>query len=484
MFSSDSFIPPGNGVAAANAQQVPWHTLSVSGAVEILGVDPSVGLTTADAQTRALEHGPNILDAANKVPAWKKLLKLLAEKMTILLVVAATVSAIVSREWETPAVILIVIILNTMLNYLQGSRAESSLEALRNMTVDASRVRRDGREQEIPNSELTPGDIVLLEAGDSVPADGRLIEAARLQVAEAALTGESLPVEKATQYLEDRNLPLADRVNMVFMSTDISHGRAAMVVTATGMSTRIGSIATLLGNAGHDKTPLQRRIDQLARTLTLVALVVVTIVFVLGLLRGQSSSELLITAVSLAVATIPEGLTAVVAFTLAMGASRLARRGAIIKQLSAVETLGSTTHIATDKTGTLTLNEMTVRRLSTDGRSFRITGKGYSADGKILSGDGRPPPEMMDAFMCMALCNDASVRNGVLVGDPTEGALVVLAEKGGIDVDGTRKVHPRVAEIPFDSDYKFMATFHAQDFTSGDTIPASYRCLPREHRGC
>ncbi|MCO4253433.1 cation-translocating P-type ATPase [Pseudarthrobacter raffinosi] len=479
MVSSDSRTSRASTSPASRSAGQSWHTLSAVDTAAALRTDPSVGLTTAAAESRQLEHGPNVLTEAKKKPAWKKVLRLLAEKMTLLLVVAAAVSATVSREWETPVVILAVIILNTVLNYVQESRADSSLEALRKMTVDTSRVRRDGGVQEISNSELVPGDIVLLDAGDSVPADGRLIEAVRLQVAEAALTGESQPVDKTTQMLTDPDLVLADRTNMIFTSTDISRGRAVMVATATGMDTEIGGIASLLGSAGTEKTPLQRRIDQLAGTLTIVALVVVAIVFILGLSRGQPWSDLLITAVSLAVATIPEGLTAVVAFTLSMGASRLARRGAIIKQLSAVETLGSTTHIATDKTGTLTLNEMTVRRLLVAGRSFRITGNGYSTDGKILSRDGGPPPAMTDTFLSMALCNDASVKDGELVGDPTEGALVVLAEKGGIDVEGARKEHPRVAEIPFDSDYKFMATFHRQNFTGGDTAPARFRCFAK-----
>jgi len=454
-----------------------WHTRSAAETVADLDVDPSVGLTTAEVSARRAKLGSNVLANEVKVPVWKKILRLLADRMILVLVVAAVVSAAVSREWETPVVILAVIVLNTVLNYVQESRAENSLAALQTMSVDTSRVRRDGCEEEVSNEELVPGDIVLLEAGETVPADGRLLEVARLQVAEAALTGESQPAAKTDGTLEDPALPLGDRTNMLFMNTDVSRGRAVMVVTDTGMDTQIGGIATLLEGAGKGKTPLQRRIDQLAQLLTVVALSVVTVVFLLGLVRGQSWSELLITAVSLAVATIPEGLTAVVAFTLAMGASRMASRGAIIKQLSAVETLGSTTHIATDKTGTLTLNEMTARRLHTMGRSFRVTGEGYSTDGKILSGDGEPLPSMSDALMSMALCNDAGIRAGKLVGDPTEGALVALAEKGGIDVEAVRGNHPRVAEVPFDSDYKFMATFHEQNFTRGDSTPARFRCF-------
>lgn len=459
--------------------QKDWHTRSSAKVAAVLDVDPSVGLADASVSARQEKFGANVLADEPKVPFWKKVLRQLADKMIVVLIIAAIVSAVVSREWETPVVILAVIVLNTILNYVQESRAESSLAALRTLSVDTSRVRRNGQEEEISNEELVPGDIVLLEAGDTVPADGRLLEAARLEVAEAALTGESQPVEKTGITLEDPGLALGDRTNMLFMNTDVSRGRAVMVVTGTGMDTQIGNIATLLEGAGNEKTPLQKRIDQLAQLLTVVALAVVVVVFVLGLVRGQSWSGLLITAVSLAVATIPEGLTAVVAFTLAMGASRMARRGAIIKQLSAVETLGSTSHIATDKTGTLTLNEMTARRLHMMGRSFRITGEGYATDGKILSGDGEPLPAMSDALVSMALCNDAWIRDGTLIGDPTEGALVALAEKGGIDVDGVRGNHPRVAEVPFDSDYKFMATFHEQNFTKGDSTPARFRCFAK-----
>ncbi|MDM7490661.1 cation-translocating P-type ATPase [Rhodococcus sp. CSLK01-03] len=449
-----------------------WHTRGADAVAAALDVDPAVGLSTGAVEERRREHGPNALVEAPTVPGWRKVLALLADRMTLVLVAAAVVSAVVSREWETPVVILAVITLNTVLNYVQERRAENSLQALRQMAVDTARVRRDGREQHLPRTELVPGDVVLLEAGDSVPADGRVVTAARLQVAESALTGESHPVDKTVEPVDDEQAPLGDRADMLFMNTDITRGRGTMVVTATGMQTEIGAIATLLGTAGVEKTPLQRRIDQLAKTLTVVALTVVAVVFVLGLLRGQSWSDLLITAVSLAVATIPEGLTAVVAFTLAMGASRLAARGAIVKRLAAVETLGSTTHIATDKTGTLTLNEMTVQRLLARGRSFRVTGTGYETNGKILVGDGLPAPDLTAPLLGMALCNDAVVRDGVLVGDPTEGALVVLAEKGGIDVEGARLAVPRLAEVPFDSAYKYMATFHA--------LPeGGYRCFAK-----
>lgn len=437
-----------------------WHAREAADVAAELEVDPRRGLTPEEADRRRDRHGPNLLVEQPRVPTWRRVLSLLADRMTLVLVVAAVVSATVSREWETPVVIFAVIALNTVLNYVQESRAESSLQALKNMSVFTTTVRRDGRGIEVPRADLVPGDIVLLEAGDTVPADGRLVTAVRLQVAEAALTGESQPVDKRIETVDDPNAPLGDRTDMLFMNTELTRGRAEMIVTATGMTTEMGAIATLLGSAGVEQTPLQRRIGQLAQTLTIIAVVTVALVFVLGLIRGQSWSDLLLTAVSLAVATIPEGLTAVVAFTLAMGASRLAARGAIVKRLSAVETLGSTTHIATDKTGTLTLNEMTVQRLLVQGRTFRVTGTGYGTDGKILVGDGRPVPDLTDALLGMSLCNDATVREGNLVGDPTEGALVVLAEKGGIDVEGARTTLNRIAEVPFDSDYKYMATFH------------------------
>ena len=438
----------------------PWTRTPEQAAAE-LEVSPAEGLTVEEVRQRRARYGPNELAAGRKVPAWQKILRLLADRLILVLIAAAVISAVVSREWETPVVILVVIALNTTLNYVQEQRAENSLEALRSTSVSVATVRRGGVPVDVPRTELVPGDVVLLEAGDTVPADGRLLEAVRLQVAEAALTGESQPVNKSAAVLTDPELPVADRTNMLYMDTDISRGRAVLLVTGTGMGTQIGRIAHLLGSTAEEKTTLQRSIDQLARLLTYVALIVVAVVFVLGLLRGDSWEDLFLTAVSLAVATIPEGLTAVVAFTLAMGASRLAARGAIIKQLSAVETLGSTSQICTDKTGTLTLNEMTVRSLYTaSGRTFRVSGSGYSTEGAVLSADGRPAPALSVAFLGFALCNDASVRDGVLTGDPTEGALVVLAEKGGIDAEGARASHPRIAEVPFDSDYKFMATFN------------------------
>ncbi|MBC7296756.1 MAG: HAD-IC family P-type ATPase, partial [Dietzia sp.] len=265
-------------------------------------------------------------------------------------------------------------------------------------------------------------------------------------------------VDKAADAVAAADAPLGDRTGMVFMNTEVTRGRARVVVTGTGERTEMGAIAELLGGAGGEQTPLQRRIGVLARVLTVIALVVVTLVMGIGLVRGQSWEDMLLSAVSLAVATIPEGLTAVVAFTLAMGAARLAREGAIIKNLAAVETLGSTSHIATDKTGTLTLNEMTVTRIVAGGSAYTVTGTGYEATGTVLSSDPDAVPDLRRAAVAMTLCNDAIVTDGELVGDPTEGALLVAATKCGLDVEGLRAARPRVAQVPFDSDHRFMAT--------------------------
>ena len=443
--------------APGPGERIPWHTLATGEVLSRLGAGPD-GLTRSEASRRLGEYGPNTLPVPARVPAWRRVLRLLADPMILVLVVAAVVSAVVSREWETPAVILLVVALNTVLNYVQETRAEESLAALRDMSVPHSRVARDGDEVEVDSADLVPGDVVVVESGDRVPADGRVLEGSRFQVAESALTGESVPVDKTAGAVAAADAPLGDRAGMVFMNTEVTRGRARVVVTGTGEHTEMGAIADLLGGAGVEQTPLQRRIGVLARVLTAIALVVVALVMGIGLVRGQTWEDMLLSAVSLAVATIPEGLTAVVAFTLAMGASRLAREGAIIKNLAAVETLGSTSHIATDKTGTLTLNEMTVTRIVANGSVYSVTGTGYGASGRVLSSDPDAQPDLRRAAVAMVLCNDAIISDGELVGDPTEGALLVAGTKCGLDVEGLRTARPRVAQVPFDSEYRFMAT--------------------------
>lgn len=441
----------------------------------MLDVDPAAGLSAQEVVRRLERHGPNQLQEAVREPRWRAFLRQFQDLMIVILLIAAAVSVVVVRDWETPVAIVVVVLLNATIGFVQESRAAASLEALRKMSVTTATVRRDGRIARLDATWLVPGDVVVVEAGDWVPADGRLLSSASLEVQEAVLTGEAQAAAKSATARVEEQAPLADRVTAVFMNTAVTRGRGEMLVTATGMATETGRIADMLTEAKTEPTPLQRQIDALSRTLALISGVVVVIVAALGLVRGQEFGVLFVTAVSLAVAAIPEGLPAVVAFTLAMGTGRLARRGAIVKRLASVETLGSTSRICTDKTGTLTLNQMTARELVLAARRFTVSGHGYSIEGRIRSTDGEPPPPTLDqALIAMALCTDAVLRDGEVVGDPTEAALVVLTEKGGIDVAGLREERPRLVEIPFDSDYKFMATFHRW---AGDGDRPIVRCF-------
>jgi Ca2+-transporting ATPase len=447
--------PPKSGTVTA------WYARPVEDAVRDLDVDPAAGLSSAEAQRRLERYGPNRLAQAPKEPRWRAFLRQFQDLLIIILLIAAVVSLLVSREWETPIAIVVVVLLNATIGFVQESKAEASLEALRQMSVMRARLRRDGRIEAIDAGELVPGDVVVVEAGDRVPADGRLLSATSLEIQESMLTGEAQPSQKSASAEIGPDAALGDRANTVYMNTAVTRGRGEVLVTATGMHTETGRIADMLHKAKPGPTPLQRQIDALSRTLAMIAGGVIVVVFILGLIRRQEFHELFVSAASLAVAAIPEGLPAVVAFTLAMGTGRLAKRGAIVKRLASVETLGSTSQICTDKTGTLTLNQMTARQLLLAGRRFTITGEGYSTDGRIRTTDGSPPPGTLDqALLPMALCSDAVLRDGDIVGDPTEGALLVLAEKGGVDVAALRGERPRVLEIPFDSDNKFMATFH------------------------
>ena len=438
-----------------------WHATSAAEAAERLEVDVGEGLSSTEATQRLERDGPNRLAEARREPRWRAFLRQFQDLLIIILLIAAVVSLVVTREWETPVVIALVVLLNATIGFVQESKAEASLEALKKMLVTTATVRRDGRMVNLDAAELVIGDVVALQAGDRVPADGRLLAATGLEVQEASLTGEAQPVAKSATVQVDPDAPLGDRSTVVFMNTTVTRGVAELVVTATGMDTEIGRIAGMLHAAEPEPTPLQRQIAGLSRTLAVIAGAVIVLVFVLGLVRGQDFAALFVSAVSLAVAAIPEGLPAVVAFTLAMGTTRLARRGAIVKRLASVETLGSTSQICTDKTGTLTLNQMTARELRFADRRFTVSGHGYSTEGRIRTTDGSPLPATVErTLLAMALCTDSELRDGEVIGDPTEGALLVLAEKGGIDTAELRRDKPRVAEVPFDSDYKFMATFH------------------------
>ena len=441
---------------------------------ESLEVDPHHGLPHEEAGRRLGHHGHNELEAAARIPAWKRFLGQFKDLLILILLGAALVAFVVSGELKTPLVVLFVVLLNATIGFVQENRAEKSLEALKGMLVPHTRVRRSGSVHQIDTAHVVPGDIVLVEAGDRIPADGRIIHATNLEVQEAALTGESQPSAKHPDPVDRDDVPLGDRTGMAYMNTTVTRGRAEIVVTATGMRTEIGRIAGLLRSTDTERTPLQKQLDGLAHSLAKLAAVIVAAVFVIGLVRGEPVSELILTAVALAVAAIPEGLPAVTVVTLALGVASMAKRNAIVKRLASVETLGCTSVICSDKTGTLTLNEMTAVELVSQLQAHTVTGSGYEPVGTIEHIGGDIPVAMDAALTAMVLCNDAVLnRDGnswTMVGDPTEGALVVLAAKGGIDVDDIRSRHPRLAEVPFDSANKFMATAHQMVTDSGDTV--------------
>lgn len=450
------------------------HTASVDDVVASLSTDVMTGLSSGEVAERLATYGPNRLAESKRRPAFLRFLDQFRDLLIMILLVAAVVSFAVSGELKTPVVVLLVVFLNALIGFVQENRAEASLEALKKMLTASSRVRRDGDVMEVATDDLVPGDIVLVEAGDRIPADGRLVLAANLEIEEAALTGESHPSEKSTLLVDRADAPLGDRSCIAYMNTTVTRGRGEFVVTSTGMNTEIGRIAGLLRETETEKTPLQKQLEGLAHSLAKLSGLIVAAVFAIGLLRGNSVSELLNLAVALAVATIPEGLPAVTAVTLAVGVSKMAKKNAIVKRLASVETLGCTSIICSDKTGTLTLNEMTARRLVVQNRDHAVTGEGYSPEGSIEKIPGDVPFTMDNALMGMALCNDAVIRyendDWQLVGDPTEGALAVLATKGGLDVADLRVRYPRVAEVPFDSSTKVMATFHEVIGSSGERV--------------
>ncbi|MCZ4602746.1 HAD-IC family P-type ATPase [Streptomyces sp. Lzd4kr] len=439
------------------------HRLAAEQVAARLGVDPAAGLSGLEAGERATVFGPNRLAEPARRPEWLKFLDQFRNWLIGILLIAAVVAGAIG-DIKDAVVITVVLQINAVLGYLQERRAERSLEALRRMLVPTARVRRDGTERVVEAHTLVPGDVVLLEAGDRVPADGRLTVAESVEVAEAALTGESQPVVKTTTAVEGGAtvpVPLAERSSMLFMNTAVTRGRAEMIVTATGMRTELGAIAEALRTGPEPASPLQVQLDSLGRRLALLSGVAVIAYALVALLRGEGLADIALRAVALAVAAIPEGLPAVLALTLALGVYRMARRGAIVKRLASVESLGSATVVCSDKTGTLTLNEMTVRALWTAGRLYEVTGEGYGTRGGVRGGESHAD-QLLSAVLPFALCNDAHLTDDGFVGDPTEAALVVLAAKAGVDADGLRAELPRTGELPFDAATKYMATFHAE----------------------
>jgi Ca2+-transporting ATPase len=450
-----------------------WHGLAAEEACSRLEVDPRSGLDAAEVERRRQQFGPNKLAEAKKEPGWRAFLRQYRDLMQLVLLGAAIVSMAALQEFSTGIVIIALTVLNAVLGLNQEGKAAESVAALQKMLLIRAHVRRGGELADIPAEELVPGDIVSFEAGDKIPADGRLLVAATLEIEEAALTGESTPVLKSVEPVAGEDVPLGDRVAMAYMNSTVTRGRGEMVVTATGMATEVGQISGMLSQVQEEKTPLTRQLDQLTVLITIMAAVALALVIVIGLIRGDDFDDLFLIGISLAIAAIPTGLPAVVTTMLSLGTQALAAKGAIIKRLRSVETLGSTSAICSDKTGTLTLNQMTARQLVVVGRRYDIEGEGYSTTGRILRVGGETDTSLDPFLLPMALANDAAVHDGEIVGDPTEAALVVLAAKGGLDVDETRRVYPRLAEVPFDSEYKLMATFHEMEDDGRKVV----RCL-------
>ncbi len=449
-----------------------WHALAPEDVLNELNTLAEHGLSSQEVQRRAQEFGLNQLTEAPATTFWQMLWEQFNNFVVILLIVAAIVSAVLGDYIEASAIMAIVI-LNAGLGVVQERRAEQALAALRRLAAPEAHVLRDGIRQMIPASELVPGDVVLLEAGNYVPADVRLLEAINLRIEEAALTGESVAVQKDAAVLLESDIPLGDRKNTAFMGTLVNYGRGKGVVVGTGMRTQIGMIAEMLQSVQQEPTPLQRRLDQLGRTLGWAALAVCALVFLVGWLRGYNPLTMFLIAVSLAIAAVPEGLPAVVTISLALGMREMIRRHALIRRLSSVETLGSATVICSDKTGTLTQNEMTATRLWVDGKFFDISGSGYAPAGEF-SIAGQPVslvdyPASLTALWVATLNNDASLETSGasemgqtyrIVGDPTEGALIVAAAKAGATSRELNAAYPRVQEIPFDSTRKRLVTVH------------------------
>lgn len=462
-----------------------WFAVSIKEVLQRLKVERETGLSETEASSRLEKFGYNELQEAPPTPIWKMIYEQFANFIVILLLVASLVSAVLG-EWVEAGAIMVIVILNAVLGVVQESRAEEALAALKKMASPDANVLRDGHRKAVPAREVVPGDIVFLEAGNFIPADVRLLETVNLRIDEAALTGESVPVSKNADLELDQEAALGDRKTMAFTGTVVTYGRGVGVVVNTGMASEIGQIAEMLQGVEDEETPLQKRLDGFGRTLGWVALAICGIIFIEGMITGTDPLEMFIIAVSLAIAAVPEGLPAVVTITLALGMQEMVSRNALIRRLSSVETLGSTTIICSDKTGTLTQNEMTVTRVAVDGEFLDVTGTGYQPEGKFLrNGEevslAKDYPGIQTALWIAALNNDANLETDYdeqgkktvrMVGDPTEGALLVAAVKAGAMPAPLTQAYPRIEEIPFDSERKRMVTIHAIEAPeSGDVSP-------------
>jgi len=464
------------GPAAGSAPATPdvaWYALTPDEVAKRLGVDPATGLTSAEADTRRSTYGPNTFDQAKQVSRWQTFSRQYADPMQIVLLIAGIICLFLPGQFYTGLFLILLTLFNAWMAMNQEGKAEASASALQKAMVVKSKVRRNGDLVEIAMDQLVPGDVVNIEAGDLVPADARILSAATLEIDESALTGESVPTPKQVDAVA-ADSALGDRIDMAFMNCQVTRGAGTIIVVTTGMGTEVGHISGMLQATTIEKTPLTKQLDALTNQILIIAGIALAISIGLGLYRSVQLQELFLSAVAFAVAAIPTALPAVVTAILSKGSQMLADAGAIMKRLRSVETLGSTSAMNSDKTGTLTLNQMTAVQMATTSGRYSITGDGYSTTGQITHAGGQPDVALEQFLLPMALCADAEVRDGELVGDPTEGALVVLAAKGGVDPTLTRERYPRVATLPFDAAYKMMATFHDMTDATGKAVVRCY----------
>jgi Ca2+-transporting ATPase len=445
-----------------------WYALDPDRVASALGVGPESGLPAAEAAERLERDGRNELPAEKPRSGLRRFLDQYTSYMQLILVGAAVTSFAI-QEWSTAILLVAITLLNAVVGLRQEGKAESAMNALKSMMKATARVRRDGGELEIPAEELVAGDVVLLTAGDEVPADGRLVSASSLQIDESALTGESTPSAKDPATLPAGEVGAGDQSNMAFMHTPVTHGSGVMIVTETGGETQVGKIAHMLSATAREETPLTRQMNTLTLWIIGAAGLTMAVMFALGVHRGQAKDALFVSAVALAISAIPEALPTVVQVVLSMGSVQLANRKAIVKDLPSVETLGFTSAINSDKTGTLTMNQMTAVEVVDPTDRYAITGRGYELDGRVSHAAGSSDT-IDDAILPYVVANDAKLVDGQVVGDPTEGALLVLAHKAGLHIDGTRERLPRVATLPFDPTYKLMATFNRTTDAAGKDV--------------
>ncbi len=445
-----------------------WYALEPADVATRLGVNVDSGLSAAEAAERLKRDGPNALPEEKPPSRLRRLLGQYTSYMQIILLAAAVVSLVI-KQWSTAIVLFVLSLINAITGLRQEGKAESAMNALKSMMEATARIRRDGVEAEIPAEQLVVGDVVLIAAGDEVPADGRIVSSSSLQIDESALTGESVPAAKDAETLSDSDLGAGDQENMAFMHTPVTHGSGVMIVTSVGGQTEVGKIAGMLSATAVEETPLTKQMNTLTLWIVGAAGITMIIMFALGLYRGQSWTMLFTTAVALAIAAIPLALPMVVQVVLSLGSVELAKQKAIVKDLPSVETLGFTSAINSDKTGTLTMNQMTAVEVLDPTDRYTITGSGYSLEGKISHPAGKT--DTLDAaILPYVVASDTKLVDGKVVGDPTEGALLVLAYKAGMDIEETREQLPRLATLPFDPTYKLMATFNQTTDASGQPV--------------